>query len=210
MPSIERIEDRFDPRISEFRRQVCRENGAGDEFFNLSLDRHEVDSRYGHLPPQNIEEIWKFGPHKWEKTEFSNLECLIDGGKVVGVSGCRVYLGGLLRTSMHLYTLKQFRASCAGMQFAPEGMFSRHLNYARERGDIRALFMTVYPYTPKLSAHVRNLGVRRLSLTGKPMLYLKDFLTWPETISFHGVPQNFFIYPIVEGFQFDGKAPQLP
>lgn len=204
---IVRFADRYDPRVVEFCRQVAIENGADEEYFARAVPYNQVRERFAGLPDDQLDEVWRFGPYKWRETKFDNLQCLVLRDRIVGVSGCRTYANGLLRVCMHLYTLREFRGLCHGMQFAPDGVFAHHLEYARSRPEIRSLFMTVYPHTRKLRAHARNLAQRKLSALGAPMSYVRDLRPWPVPVRFHGVDQQFFFYVLDANFQFDGQAP---
>lgn len=207
---LERIVDRFDPRVLRFCREVCEENGADADFYDQSdsFNYTQTTQRFSNLGESESEEIWKFGKRKWRETNFENLECLVWGERVIGLSGCRAYEGGLLRVSMHLYTLKSFRKTCRNFQFAPDGLFSRHLDFARAHGDFQSLFMSVYPHSKRLLSHAKNLGGRHLTPGRTPSPFISDLKPWHEPVIFHNVPQYFFFYPLRADFNFDGRAPQ--
>lgn len=202
---IQRLVNPFDFRITEFRRKVCAENGAKTDYADQTLDYKETVKYVEQLPsPKNFEEIWKYGNTKWKKTQFDSLECIIHEGFIVGVSGCKLYTDNMLRVSMHLYILKDYRGIYRNSQFCENGLFQRHLEFAKTLGNVDCLFMTIYPYNRKLKAHIRNLAYRKISSYGRKSNkeFIENLQFIEKPINFHGVPQYFFLYALKKGFKF--------
>jgi hypothetical protein len=151
----------------------------------------------------------KFGNQKWRQTQFANLEAAVckETNKIISISGCKIYSKNMLRVAMHLYTLKNYRKTCRHIQFSETGFFYRHLQFAKSLPQIESLFLTVYDHNSKLKSHVKNLASRRFAPGHGKMHYIHDLIPISQPLLFHAVPQYFFLYPLKEGFIWDGTAP---
>ena len=210
---IQRLTNPMDSRITDFRSKVCEENGAKKNYINnTSLDYKNTVKYVNQLssPNKNFEEIWKYGNTKWTITKFDALECVFYNNLIISLSGCKAYTNNMLRVSMHLYTLINYRKICRNFQFRKNGFFQRHLDFAKKIGNIECLFMTVYPHNKKLKAHVHNLAYRKISPDGKKhnMHFIDKLQFIDEPIIFHNVPQYFFLYPLNKSFQFPKELPK--
>lgn len=203
-----RIVDSGDPRLRAFREALFEELGAKAADVDLDFSHRDTYRHFEGLPPAYIEELWKFGRRKWAQVRFDALECAIVANRVVSLSGCRKYSGGMLRVAMHLYTLRAYRRTVRNIQFSESGFFARHLAFAREVGGVRSLFFTVYPHSKKLQSHVANLAHRKISPDGGKLFFVGDLEFIESPINFHGVDQFFFIYKLDEGFEFNRMAPE--
>lgn len=192
---IETIYDLSEPRILEFRKTIYHE----DLQLDMALIHEDRPHKWwmANLPPDVAEDAYKYCDRKWNTVMFDNIECIIEDGKIVGMSGCRTY-GGYLRVSMHLYLLKKFRAKYPGIKYLDGGYFDRHLEYARSQNNI-GIFFTVYPYSKKLKALISNHTSRTISLVDKKYLKHMDKIEIKGTFLFNDVPQTFFYYPITTG-----------
>lgn len=202
------ITDRFDPRLTEFRKRVCIENGAHETYLDLDIDK---ESTLEYCKPLGsnctFEEIWKYGNNKWTRTEFARIECLLEGDEIISISGSRFYTHNLLRVGMHLYTLKSHRKSYRNVPFSENGFFYHHLQFAKNHPFLDALFLSIYPHNPKLMALVKNIAHRQMSPDGgKENLHFVDKMVFIENpITFHDVNQYFFYYPLRELTEFPTK-----
>jgi len=167
---IETLYDKYDPRLTEFRKNIL-----------LEVSSDSVD-------------FYKYSDYKWKNTDFFCIEAIIENNEIVGMSGCKWY-NDYLRTSMHLYLLKKVRSKYPGIKYLKGGWFERHLNMAKNMG-AKGMFFTVYAYSKKLQALIENHRSRTISLVDKKHLnYIKDIFEKGEYI-FNGVPQTFFYYSI--------------
>lgn len=204
-PTIISISDRWDPRLSDFRRALVEEFSLPPDTIHRPLTRSAVDRMFGHLPNDAREEVWKFCDSKWRTVAFDRIECALIGDRIVSISGCRRYGQDLLRVGMHLYTLRAYRQRVRNLQFHPGGYFERQLEFARGQ-NVRCLFLSIYAHSRKLESHVKNLAERRISPDGGPMVYIHDLERVEEPIFLHNVPQHIFLYKIDPDFSFDREA----
>ena len=210
--NIQRFTDPMDSRITDFRRKVCEENGAKSDYLNKNLDYKSTVKYVNQLsPPKNFEEIWKYGNTKWIVTKFDAFECVVYNSLIISVSGCKIYTNKMLRVSMHLYTLTNYRKICRNFQFRENGFFQRHIEFAKTVGNIECLFMTIYPYNKKLKAHIHNLAYRKINPDGQKIKtkFIDELQFIENPIIFHNVPQYFFLYPLSKRFRFP-KEPLKP
>ena len=206
------IKDRYDPRITEFRKNVCIENGADPDYLEMDIDHDETRDYVSQLNrPTVLEEIWKYGNNKWGRTEFTQLECVLHEDKIVGIAGSRLYANKMLRVGMHHYTLMSYRKDYRNLLFSEKGYFYHQLQLGKSMGNVDCLFLTIYPHNHKLETLTKNIAHRRISPDGgKENLYFVDkFIFLEEKIRFHDVDQYFFLYPINDKFKFNGMAPKL-
>ena len=167
---IETIFDKYDPRLTQFRK-------------NILLEVNE-----------DSEDYYKYSDKKWKNTDFFCIEAIIENSEIVGMSGCKWY-DDYLRISMHLYLLKKVRAKYPGIKYLKGGWFERHLNMAENMG-AKGIFFTVYAYSKKLQALIENHRKKTISLIDKKHLnYIQDIAEKGEYI-FNNVPQTFFYYSI--------------
>lgn len=201
---IETIFDHNDPRLTEFRKQI--------HIQDLGLDGHSIHLKRSQLlnevDPKSFEDAWKYCDEKWNRVGFNAIEAIIEDGKVVGMSGCRLY-GNYLRTSMHLYLLKSVRKKYPGIKYLKGGWFERHINYSKTHcNNVKGLFFTVYAYSRKLQALINNHRSKTISLVDKQyLLYINDIVEIGE-YTFNQVPQTFFYYKISDDFNTTGIIDQ--
>lgn len=192
--NIETISDPNDYRLNLFRDRIFTE----DLGLSASM-RHEDQSHvwwHTHLGSRIAEDAFKFCDRKWDTLEFDNIEAVIEGDEIVGMSGCRTY-GPYLRTSMHLYLLKRVRAVYPGIKYLSGGWFERHMTYARG-SNLKGMFFTVYAYNRKLKGLINNHRGRIISLVDPAeLLYINDVVEIGE-FEFNQVPQTFFYYPLTD------------
>jgi hypothetical protein len=197
---IETIFDHNDPRLTEFRKQIYIQD-LGLDHRCMSLNRTQLKNYTDH---KTLEDAWKYCNEKWNRVGFDSIEAIIEDGKVVGMSGCRLY-GEYLRTSMHLYLLKSVRKKYPGIKYLKGGWFERHLDYSKNHCiNIKGLFFTVYAYSRKLQGLIDNHRSRRISLIDKEyLLYIDDMVEVGEYM-FNNVPQTFFYYRVSDTFDPEG------
>lgn len=191
---IETISDPWDPRLTEFRKTIFTSD--------LGLDEQIIDldepSPWWHnnLDSKIVEDAFKYSNRKWKTVGFDNIEAIIEDGKIVGMSGCRIY-NNFLRTSMHLYLLKSVRAKYPGIKYLKGGWFERHMTYAKNN-NCYGMFFTVYAHNGKLKGLINNHRGKIISLVDKDhLLYINDVREKGEYM-FNGVPQTFFYYPLTK------------
>lgn len=172
MLQFETILDKNDPRIYEFRKSVCLENGGSEEFLQQSLSHLETQKRITLSEQTNPEEVFKFGYRKWSMASFHSIEAVILDEKIVSISACEEFNTHALRVGMLLYTLKNYRTKVRDHMFCNNGFFSRHLKQAHFLNK-KCVFLSVYPYNKKLLSHAQNIGrfKRSISKISQPYLY---------------------------------------
>lgn len=191
---IETIYDVSDPRLTEFRDSVYEEDLELDKSCRtLSFDKIKLC-----VNENKFEDAWKYSDEKWYRVGFNAIEAIIEDGKIVGMSGCRIY-GNFLRSSMHLYLLKRVRKKYPGIKYLKNGWFERHIDFAN-KFNMKGIFFTVYAYSRKLQALINNHRGKTISLIDKKHLnYIQDVREIGE-FQFNNVPQTFFYYKLTEEF----------
>lgn len=199
---IETIYDKFDHRITKFRRKIFEEDLGLDP--DLCEKNHNKEWWLNNTDQKKLEDAYKYSNFKWCNTIFDNIECIIEDGEVVGISGCRIY-GKYLRTSMHLYLLKSVRKKYPGIKYLKGGWFERHIHYAQEK-NLDGLFFTVYAYSRKLKGLIRNHTEKTISLVNKKYLkYIQD-VEFVGEYDFNKVKQSFFYYKLKESFDIKNMS----
>ena len=209
--TIKRLHDPLDSRITDFRRQVTLENGAPADYIGQNMDYHHTLKYAQGLPqPYNVEEIWKYGDTKWKETRFLSLECVFYKNQIISLSGCKLYTNNMMRILMHLYTLKDYRRICRSHTYCENGLFQKHLDFAKKQGDIDCLFLTIYPYNKKLKSYVKNLLDRKIGpdLGWKNMKYIQDLKGTGRPVLFHNCRQYLFFYPLKKEFRIPKEVPR--
>ena len=191
---IETIYDVSDPRLTEFRDSIYEEDLELDKRCRtLSFDKIKL-----YVDENKFEDAWKYSDEKWYRVGFDAIEAIIEDGKIVGMSGCRIY-GNFLRSSMHLYLLKRVRKKYPGIKYLKNGWFERHIDFAN-KFNMKGIFFTVYAYSRKLQALINNHRGKTISLIDKKHLnYIQDVREIGE-FQFNNVPQTFFYYKLTEEF----------
>jgi hypothetical protein len=196
---IVKFDDKYASEITRFRKRLLQEIGTPDNYLDLDMNYSQTQEYCAKVGITNHEEAWKFGTRKWQATQFSRILGIWnkeDG--VVGISGSQVFgPQKCLRTSMHLYTLKMFRAKYRNYQFAKEGLFATHLEDARSL-HLDYAFFSVYPHNKVLRAHVKNLAYRRISPGTGKVDFLDDLIFVRQPVYFNQVLQYIFIYLLNE------------
>lgn len=181
-----------DPRLDVFRKEIFQHD--------LNLDPELVYKDAPHkwwmenINPKYAEDAYKYCNRKWDALGFNNIEAIVEGDRIVGMSGCRAY-GDYLRTSMHLYLLKSVRAKYPGIKYIKGGWFERHMNYATAN-HCKGMFFTVYAHNKKLQGLINNHSKKLISLVDKKyLLYINDVELKGQYV-FNNVPQTFFYYKL--------------
>lgn len=190
--TIETISELNDRRLTEFRQLIFSED--------LKIDPELIHADKPHkwwienFDKKIAEDAYKYCDRKWNTLGTDNIEAIIEDGKVVGMSGCRIY-GNYLRTSMHLYLLKRVRSKYPGIKYLKDGWYSRHINFANEK-NLDGMFFTVYAYSRKLQALINNHRNKTISLVDKKHLLYMDDIKEVGQYEFYNVPQTFFFYKL--------------
>jgi hypothetical protein len=182
-----------DDLITEFRRDLFEQDLEMDPDMATQL----CDKSYWDIvaEPGTVEDCYKFSQSKWNRTQFANIEAIIEDGRVVGISGSKMY-GPYLRTSMHLYLLKRVRSRYPGIKYVRGGWFERHMDHAKSLG-AAGMFFTVYGYSRKLRGLIRNhMGQNLVSLVDRQHLVMMKDISYVGTYKFNNVDQAFFYHPL--------------
>lgn len=189
---IETIFDPHDPRLETFRDNIFSEDLGLDKTLRTLDNPHSW--WLSNFDQRIAEDAYKYCDRKWNTLGFDNIEAIIEGDEIVGISGCKIY-GRYLRTSMHLYLLKRVRKIYPGIKYLPGGWFERHMAYAKDK-TCDGMFFTVYAHNLKLKGLINNHRGRVISLVApEKLLYIHDIREVGEW-TFNNVPQTFFYYAL--------------
>jgi hypothetical protein len=172
---FETLKDKNDPRLDEFRKAVCIENGGSEEFLLKPFTRQETFNKLHttQLADTNPEEVFKFGLKKWSQSPLHSIEAVLLDDKIVSISASEEFNSQALRVGMLLYTLKKHRAQVRDHVFCKDGFFARHLIQAQALKK-KGVFLSIYPYNKKLLAHAKNLSHSRRSFAKSQQPYLME------------------------------------
>jgi hypothetical protein len=194
--TIETIYNLDDPRLTEFRQEIfVNDLGISKDFIKEDKPHKWWIQNF---EKKISEDAYKYCNRKWFSLGTDNIECIIEEGKIVGISGCRIY-NSYLRTSMNLYLLKKVRNKYLGIKYLKNGWFSRHIDYAT-KNRCKGLFFTVYAYSKKLEGLINNHSNRTISLVNKKYLLYIDQIEQIGKFVLNGVPQTFFYYKLTDNF----------
>lgn len=181
--------DKFDPLITNFRRDVYVELGGDPLFLTEECSAKDFKSRN---PGENCEDLYRFSAKKWNETNFTNIFAAIDDGKIIGFSGTKLY-GKYLRVSIYLYVLRKYRGKFINLKYRPGGFFENQMSMAKSLS-CEAIFFSIYPHNKKTRSLLRNHSGRSISTDLTGIIENKNKLKLiEEAIIFNGV-QQYIVY----------------
>jgi hypothetical protein len=204
---FETLLNKEDPKLYQFRRSVCEENGGSEIFLTKDFTRSQVGTILKDEKVESAEEVYKFGKKKWSQSKLASIEAVSVDGQIVSISACEYFNSNALRVGMFLYTLKSHRVFVRGHMFSEDGFFSRHIRHARQTGR-GAVFLSVYPHSKKLQAHAMNLFKHKRAITSVKQPYLKD-LELLGTRPLNGVEQIIIGYKLDHGKSWNQFLPEF-
>jgi hypothetical protein len=189
--TIATIHDPADQVLNQFRQDIFQND--------LGLDPQLISVKESHkwwIENYN-EDAYKYSDSKWFDIGFNAIEVAFEDGKVVSMSGSKVYAdttgNKFLRVNMFYYILKAYRGKYNGIVYIDQGFFDRQIMFAKATR-CQGLFFTIYAYSSKLRAMVLNHTTRRISHVRSKLKHWDDLQHMGQH-QFNDVPQDFFYYP---------------
>lgn len=194
------VESKSSLLLDEFRKNILRDEGAPEGYWNLHLDFSESKSYFERKGATWSEECWKYGNCKWGRTEFDQIVAARYENKVVSMSGAKRYGRGMLRVAMRLYTLEKYRTTFRSIMFGENGFFQHHLDFAKRNGGIDCLFLSIYPHNSRLKALVKNFSGSKVDPRKGSGDFVKHLMPMKNPVNFYGVHQHLYFYPVNPNF----------
>lgn len=199
--------DKTDPLLSKFREKVMFEDCK-----NFPKDVFERSYNYKELKiivnNETFEDGWRFSNEKFNKTNWHHILVQKFNEEIVTFSGSILH-GRYLKVGVFHYFLSKYRTipELRGSLFRSNGFIHNHIDNAKN-DNIKGVFFTVFEHNKQLSRYVKYLQNKKFMVEKHNMDLIHE-IKFGGVVTYKGVPQSLFYFPISRNFDIEELKNEL-